>query len=226
MAKLKWDQVGERLYETGIEQCVLFPTDQTGYTKGVAWNGIVSISENPSGAESNPQYADNIKYLNLISAEEFGATIEAFTYPPEFEVCDGTAELAKGVYVRQQVRRPFGLCYRTRIGNDVDGPDHGFKLHFVYGAMATPSEKNYGSINDSPEAITFSWEISTTPIEVPDHRPTASLVINSTIVDATKLSTLLDMVYGTDGSGESSTGTDPKLPTPAEIYSLFKEAVG
>lgn len=226
MSKLKWDLVGDRLYETGIDQCVLFPASTTGYAAGVAWNGIVSVAEKPSGAESNPQYADNIKYLNLISAEEFGATIEAFTYPPEFEVCDGTAEIAKGVYVRQQVRRPFGLCYRTRIGNDVDGPDHGFKLHFVYGAMATPSEKNYSTINDNPEAITFSWEISTTPVDVPNHRPTASLVIDSTVVDNTKLASLMDIVYGKDGTTEGDTGTDPRLPLPAEIYSIFQEAAG
>lgn len=226
MAKLKWDQVGERLYETGVDHTVLFPTDTTGYGKGVAWNGITSISENPSGAESNPQYADNIKYLNLISAEEFGATIEAFTYPDEFAICDGSAEIAKGVMIGQQVRRPFGLCYRTQVGNDVDGQDHGYKLHFIYGAQATPSEKSFQTINDSPEAITFSWEVSTTPVDVPGHKPTASLVIDSTKCDATKLEALEKIVYGSDPEGEETEGVDPRLPLPAEIYSMFQEAAG
>src|SRR5690606_35515536 len=172
MARVTWDQVGERLYETGVDHGVLYLRNETGdYDTGVAWNGLVSVTESPTGAESNPQYADNIKYLNLVSAEEFGATIEAFTYPEEFAQCDGTAAPAAGVYVGQQPRRTFGLSYRTQVGNDIDGTDHGYKLHLIYGALAAPSEKAYNTINDSPEAITFSWELTTTAVEVPGLKP-------------------------------------------------------
>lgn len=226
MPKLKWDQTGQRLYETGVDHGVLYVMGTEGYGKGVAWNGLISVSENPTGAESNKQYADNIAYLNLISNEEFGATIEAFTYPPEFEPCDGLAEISKGVYIGQQPRKQFGLAYRTLIGNDVDGQDYGYKIHLVYGALATPSERSYGSVNDSPEAINFSWELSTTPVEVPDHRPTANIVIDSTKVDKDKLKELEDKLFGTDGTGEGATGTDPTLPSPAEVFSLFNDAAG
>lgn len=224
--KLKWDQTGKRLYETGVDHGVLFVMGPDGYGTGVAWNGLTSVSENPTGAESNKQYADNIAYLNLVSAEEFGATIEAFTYPDEFAACDGSAEIAKGVYIGQQNRKSFGLAYRTLIGNDTDGQDYGYKIHLVYGAQATPSEKGYSTINDSPEAITFSWELTTTPEEVPDHKPTATIVIDSTKVDKDKLAALEDMLFGTDGTSEGSTGTDPKLPSPVEVFSMFNDAVG
>lgn len=224
MATLQWDSVGERLYETGVDRGVLYLPDETGeYTDGVAWNGLTTVTESPSGAESNPQYADNIKYLNLISAEEFGATIEAFTYPDEFAVCDGTAAPAVGVVVGQQGRRIFGLCYRTRVGNDLEGTEHGYKLHLIYGAQAAPSEKAYATINDSPEAITFSWEVTTTPVPVTAEvdgvplKPTAQLVIDSTKVDATDLTSLEDLLYGT-ASGEA------QLPLPDDVIAIFAPA--
>lgn len=214
MPKLIWDKIGERRYETGVDHGVLYLPDATGkYATGFAWNGLVSISESPSGAESNPQYADNIKYLNLISAEEFSATIEAFTYPDEFAQCDGTASPSVGVFIGQQRRTSFGLSYRTKIGNDLDGSDYGYKLHLIYGAMAAPTEKAYNTVNDSPEAITFSWEVSTTPIEVPDHKPSATLTIDSTKVAASKLATLEAILYG-DTKAAS-------LPTPAEVIAIF-----
>lgn len=215
MTKLIWDVVGKRLYETGVKNGVLYPQDSGGnYPLGVAWNGLASISESPSGAEASPIYADDTKYLNLISAEEFGATIEAYTYPDEFGECDGSAEIATGVLAGQQTRKAFGLCYRTSLGNDVDGDSYGYKLHLIYGAKAAPSEKAYQTINDSPEAITFSWEISTVPVAVTGFKPTASLVIDSTKVDATTLATLEDMLYG-------ATGADPYLPLPDAIAALF-----
>lgn len=220
MAQLSWDKTGERYYETGVDHGVLYKPNTTGvYDTGFAWNGLVSVTESPSGAESNPQYADNIKYLNLVSAEEFGATVEAFTYPDEFAECDGTATPSTGVSVGQQSRKTFGLSYRTRLGNDLDGTDHGYKLHLVYGALAAPSEKAYSTINDSPEAITFSWELTTTPVEVGTvnsvtYKPTSSLTIDSTKVDADALATLEDFLYGT-------AGTDPSLPSPADVLALF-----
>ena len=218
MAKLVWDKTGEHLYETGVDHGVLYFPDQTGaYKNGVAWNGLISVSESPSGAEATCQYADNIKYLNLISAEEFNATVEAYTYPEEFEVCNGNKELinAFGVYIGQQFRSSFGFCYRTMIGNDTDGQDHGYKLHLVYGCQVSPSEKAYQTINDSPEALTFSWELSTTPVNVTGKKPTALLVIDSTKVDPGKLAKIEAKLYG----GESSTGA--VLPTPDEIAGIL-----
>ena len=218
MAKLVWDKTGEHLYETGVDHGVLYFPDQTGaYKNGVAWNGLISVSESPSGAEPTGQYADNIKYLNLISAEEFGATIEAYTYPEEFEACNGNKELvdASGVYIGQQAHSVFGFCYRTMIGNDTDGQDHGYKLHLVYGCQVSPSEKAYQTINDSPEALTFSWELSTTPVNVTGKKPTALLVIDSTKVDSTKLAKIEAKLYG----DESSTGAI--LPTPDEIAGIL-----
>lgn len=216
MAKLVWDQSGQRFYETGVKMGVLYVQDSSGaYPKGVAWNGLTAVNEAPSGAEATPLYADDIKYLNLRSAEEFGATIEAYTYPEEFEACDGSAELAPGVKIGQQARNAFGLCYRTVVGNDIAGNDFGYKLHIIYGATAAPSEKAYATINDSPEAITFSWEVSCTPVDVDGFKPTASLVIDSTKVDAEKLAALEAKLYG----GESA---EAMLPLPAEIAEMFK----
>jgi hypothetical protein len=216
MAPLTWDQVGERLYEVGVDHGVLYlPDPSTGeYDTGVAWNGLTTVTESPSGAEASPQYADNIKYLNLISAEEFGGTIEAFTYPDEFAECDGTALPSPGVAVGQQGRKSFGLSYRTRVGNDIEGTDHGYKLHLLYGCQAAPSEKAYATINDSPEAISFSWEITTTPVPVTDLKPTALLVVDSTVVDATALASLEAMLYG-DATNEAA------LPLPDDVIALF-----
>ena len=191
MSKLKWDQIGERLYETGVDKVVLFPMESTGqYGTGVAWNGISAVNESPSGAEPTALYANNGKYLNLISNEDFAATIEAFTYPDEFEECDGSKEIAPGVVIGQQKRKVFGLAYRTLLGNDVDGNDHGYKLHLVYGCLAAPSENNHSTVNDSPEAGTMSWSVSTTPVEVADAKPTATVTIDSTKADKTKLKKL------------------------------------
>jgi hypothetical protein len=198
MSKLKWDQAGEKFYETGVSNGVLYPLTNGSYPEGVAWNGLTAVNENPSGAEATPLYADNIKYLNLMSAEEFGATIEAYTYPDEFGACNGEAELAAGVSIGQQARKLFGLSYQTKVGNDQNN-DLGYKIHLIYGALAAPSEKAYATVNDSPEAITFSWEVSTTPVEVEGFKPTASLVIDSTKVDADALTRLKDVLYGTDG---------------------------
>ena len=218
MSKIVWDQTGERFYETGVKQGVLYTRDTSGaYTGGVAWNGLVSISESPSGAEPTPLYADDIKYLNLMSAEEFGATIEAYTYPEEFMQCDGSASIAEGVYIGQQARKTFGLSYKTTIGNDTDGNDHGYKLHLIYGALAAPSEKAYSTINDSPEAITFSWEVSTTPETVTGAKPTASIVIDSTKADATKLAALEAILYGSEEE-------EPRLPLPDEVATLMQKA--
>ena len=220
MAKLVWDKTGDRLYETGVKNGVLYIPTAGVYSKGVAWNGLTAVTESPSGAEATALYADDTKYLSLMSAEEFGATIEAYTYPDEFAACDGSAELADGVMIGQQKRSTFGLCYKTTIGNDTDGNDHGYKLHIIYGALAAPSEKAYTSINDSPEAITFSWEITTTPVNVTGAKPTASLVIDSTKADPSKLAALEDILYGKDGEPAS----EPRLPLPDEIKSLMTAA--
>ena len=221
MSKLVWDNTGDRLYETGVKNGVLYVQSSSGtYPKGVAWNGLTAVTESPSGAEATALYADDIKYLSLMSTEEFGATIEAYTYPEEFEACDGSASLVDGVSIGQQKRTAFGLCYRTTIGNDTDGNDHGYKLHIIYGALASPSEKAYASINDSPEAITFSWEVTTTPVNVTGFKPTASLVIDSTKADPTKLSALETILYGSN----AESGTDPRLPLPDEIKTLMTAA--
>jgi hypothetical protein len=214
MTELTWDAIGERRYETGVDRGVLYLPDNTGeYTEGHAWNGLTTVTEKPTGADSNPQYADNIKYLNLISLEQFGATVEAITYPDAFAQCDGTAEPQPGIYLGQQGRRSFGLSYRTKIGNDVDGQDHGYKIHLIYGALATPSEKAYASINDSPAAIAFSWDLTTSPVAVTDHKPTALLTIDSTKVDPADLAALEDILYGTATD-------DPRLPLPDEVITL------
>lgn len=226
--KLVWDKTGEHYYETGVKNGVLYPMSASGtYPKGVAWNGLTAITESPSGAEATALYADDIKYLNLMSNEEFGATVEAYTYPDEFAECDGSTSLAEGVYIGQQARKTFGLCYRTTLGNDAKGNDYGYKLHIIYGAMASPSEKAYSTINDSPDAITFSWELTTTPVAVANFKPTASLTIDSTKVDPEKLATLEEILYGKDGTGEDhSTGAvDPRLPLPDEIANLMKGSV-
>lgn len=214
MSKLVWDKSGERLYETGVEKGVVYPAENGEYPKGAPWNGLINVSESPSGAEPSPLYADNIKYLNLMSAEEFGATIEAYMYPDEFAACDGSAALAEGVMVGQQNRKTFGMSYVTKIGNDVDGTDYGYKIHLIYGALAAPSEKAYGTVNDSPEAITFSWEISTTPVDVPGMKPTACITIDSTKVDADKLAALETILYGSESE-------EAKLPLPEELATIF-----
>lgn len=216
MSKIKWDQTGERYYETGVSKGVLYPYANNAYANGVAWNGLINVSESPEGAEATPLYADNIKYLNLMSAEEFKATIEAYTYPDEFAACNGEASLEQGVSIGQQKRSQFGLSYQTKIGNDVDS-ELGYKIHLVYGALAAPSEKAYATVNDSPEAITFSWEISTTPVEVPGFKPTASLVIDSTKVDPTKLAEFEKKLYGDET-------TEATLPLPSEVATLFNAA--
>lgn len=228
MSKIVWDKTGERFYETGVKNGVLYPLSSNGtYPKGVAWNGLTAVTESPSGAEATALYADDIKYLNLISNEEFGATIEAYTYPDEFAECDGSATLAKGVAIGQQTRKTFGLCYRTTLGNDSQGNDYGYKLHIIYGALAAPSEKAYATINDSPEAITFSWEVTTTPVSVDNFKPTASLTIDSTKADPTKLAALEDILYGKDGTGDNQTGaTEPRLPLPNEIATLMEVTEG
>ena len=217
MAKLVWDETGKRLYETGVSQGVLYPQSGGTYPNGVAWNGLTAVTESPSGAEATPLYADNIKYLNLFSAEEFGATIEAYTYPDEFMACDGSAQIAKGAYIGQQNRKQFGMCYKTLLGNDVDANDHGYKLHIIYGAMASPSEKAYATVNDSPEAITFSWEVTTTPVNVTGYEPTASIVIDSTKCDPAKLADLEEILYG-------SAEEEARLPLPDEIVTVLGAA--
>ena len=216
MTKLKWDQTGERLYETGVSKGVLYPLASGAYPKGVAWNGLTAVNENPSGAEPTPLYADNIKYLNLMSAEEFGATIEAYMYPDEFSECNGEAELTAGAAIGQQARKLFGLSYQTKIGSDQNN-DLGYKIHLIYGALAAPSEKAYATVNDSPEAITFSWEISTTPVEVTGFKPTASLVIDSTKVAPEELAGVDKVLYG-DETNEA------RLPLPDEVVTLFNTA--
>ena len=241
--KIVWDQTGERMYETGVRNGVLYPRNNQGaYPLGVAWNGLTAVTESPSGAEPTPLYADDIKYLTLMSAEEFGCTIEAYTYPDEFMACDGSAPLSGGVYVGQQTRQAFGFSYRTVLGNDVSLNEFGYKLHLIYGAMASPSEKAYATINDSPEAITFSWEITTTPVDVPGMRPTACITIDSAKVDQSKLAILEEILYGKDlvpeipEVPESSPGANDgtplvpevpavpsRLPLPAEIAALFSD---
>lgn len=218
MSKLVWDQSGKRLYETGVDHGVLYPIQTGGvYSKGVAWNGLTAVTESPSGADVNDIYADNMKYLGLVGTEKFGATVEAYTYPDEFAECDGSVELVKGVTIGQQNRKVFGMVYRTVIGNDVDGNEHGYKLHLIYGATAAPSEKAYNTINEDPEAITFSWELSTTPVNVTGHKPTASLTIDSTKADPAKLAELEKILFG-------DTETEPRLPLPDEIAQLLNVA--
>lgn len=215
MTQLVWDSVGERFYETGVNKGVLYIPDETGvYDTGVAWNGLTTVTESPSGAEATPTYADNIKYLNLVSAEEFGATIEAYTYPEEFLQFDGVGTASAGVYVGQQNRKVFGFSYQTRLGNDLEGTDYGYKIHLVYGAQAAPSEKAFATVSDSPEAITLSWEVSTTPVAVTGFKPTATLTIDSTKVDAGDLADLEEILYG-------SVGDDPRMPLPDEVVALF-----
>lgn len=212
--KLSWDNSGERLYETGVKNGVLYVQNAGAYPKGVAWNGLTAVTESPSGAEATPLYADDIKYVELTSEEEFGGTIEAYTYPDEFAECDGSAELAKGVKIGQQKRKVFGLVYKTTLGNDEDGNDHGYKLHLVYGCKAAPSEKAYATINDSPEAITFSWEFTTTPVAVAGHKPTAHIEIDSTKADSTCLAALEAKLFGTETD-------EPQLPLPDVVKTLM-----
>ena len=215
MSKLVWDQTGERLYETGVKKGVLYVQDSGGtYPKGVVWNGLTTVTESPSGAEATPLYADDIKYLNLMSTEELGGTIEAYTYPDEFAECDGSASIATGVLIGQQPRKTFGMAYTTTLGNDVDSNAHGYKLHLIYGALASPSEKSYSTINDSPEAITFSWEFSTTPVNVAGFKPTANIVIDSTKATPEKLTALEKILYG-------DTETEARLPLPDEVASIM-----
>lgn len=220
MSKLVWDESGKRTYETGVNKGVLYDVNTSGeYVNGVAWNGLTGVTESPSGAEQTPLYADNIKYLNLTSAEEFGATVTAYTYPDEWEKHDGSAELAVGVKIGQQTRSPFGLSYVTNIGNDTDGNDHGYKIHLIYGGMASPSEKNYQTINDSPEAIEFSWEITTTPVNVTGFKPTASITIDSTKCDKTKLEAFEAVLYGSETA-------EPRMPLPDEVKTMLTVAAG
>lgn len=226
MSKLVWDQTGEKTYETGVEQGVLYLQSTNGtYPLGVAWNGLTNVTESPSGAEATPIYADNKKYLNLMSAEEFGATVEAYTYPDEFAQCDGSVEIAPGVFAGQQNRKIFGMSYKTLFGNDTDGTDYGYKIHLIYGALAAPSEKGYATINDSPEAITFSWELSTTPVDITTLvdgkklKPTASLIFDSTKTTADKLKALEEILYGTESA-------EPSLPLPDEIIALMISSAG
>jgi len=222
MSKLVWDKTGERLYETGTKNGVLYPQVSGAYPKGVAWNGLTGVSEAPDGAEATALYADDIKYLNLRSTENFKATITAYTYPDEFAVCNGEVELAEGVTIGQQSRKPFGMCYRTVLGNDSENDDYGYKLHIFYGATASPSQKDYKTVNDSPEAIEFSWDVETTPVDVEGYKPTASITIDSTKVDATKLAALEDILYGKDATSDTADdATDARLPLPDEIAEIF-----
>ena len=214
MAKLEWDKSGERLFETGVNKGVLYVQEGTAYPNGVAWNGLTAVTESPSGAEATALYADDIKYLNLTSAEEFGGTIEAYMYPDEFKACNGETDLVAGVSIGQQARKPFGFCYRTTIGSDTEGNEHGYKLHLIYGALASVSEKAYATINDSPEAITFSWEFSTTPVNVTGHKPTSLLTVDSTKVDSAKLAALENVLYGSES-------TEARLPLPDEVVTLL-----
>jgi len=219
MTKILWDQAGERLYETGVSKGVLYPKSAEGtYPLGVAWNGLTAVTESPSGAEATPLYADNIKYLNLMSAEEFGATIEAYTYPDEFAACNGEAALTEGVSIGQQARKTFGMSYVTKVGNDIDA-EAGYKIHLIYGALAAPSEKAYATVNDSPEAITFSWEVTTTPVEVTGFKPTATLVIDSTKVEAEKMAAIEDILYG-------SASEEARLPLPDEVLEIINGIAG
>lgn len=225
MSKLVWDAVSEHLYETGTDHGVLYPQATSGeYEDGVAWNGITGVDESPEGGENNAKYADNIKYLNLTSAEEWKGTIKAFTYPPEFEPCDGSAQIVEGVHIGQQERKPFGFCYRTLIGNDTEGTDHGYKLHLLYGLKAEPSDKSYETVNDDPDAIEFSWDCASTPVNVPGYKPTSCITIDSTAFKAEAKKALLtaleDKLYGTNGSGGGE-GTAPRLPDPAEVFTTL-----
>lgn len=214
MSKLIWDKIGERQYETGVSKGVLYPMSEGNYPKGVAWNGLTGVTESPEGAEATPLYADNIKYLNLMSAESFKATVEAYTYPDEFAACNGETELTTGVTIGQQTRNTFGMSYQTKVGNDADA-DAGYKIHLIYGALAAPSEKAYATVNDNPEAITFSWEVSTTPVEVEGFKPTASLTIDSTKVSKEKMAAIEKILYG-------DTEVEPRLPLPNEVANIIK----
>lgn len=219
MAKIVWDQTGERFYETGTDRGVLYPAVNGAYPKGVAWNGLTGVDENPSGAEESKFFADNIKYLGLRSAEDFGATVTAYTYPDEFAACDGSATPTPGLYIGQQTRKPFGMSYRTKVGNDVAGDDLGYKINLVYGATASPSQRSYKTINDSPEPIEFSWELATTPVavEIENLKPAAHLTIDSRTTPAEKLKALEDILYGTENK-------DARLPLPKEVYELLSAA--
>lgn len=214
MSRILWDQTSEKLYETGVDRGVVYPQVDGAYPKGYGWNGLTAFNETPSGAEPTALYADNVKYLNLMSNEDYGFTMEAYTYPPEFAECDGSKAAVEGVYLGQQTRKAFGFSCRTLLGNDTEHNDHGYKLHLVYGALAAPSEKSYATVNDSPEAITFSWDCTTTPVEVPGFKPTASITIDSTKCDAEKLKALEDVLYGSDDA-------EPTLPMPSEVLTML-----
>ena len=216
MSKIVWDTIGERRYETGVSKGVLYPAEAGTYPKGVAWNGLTAVTESPSGAEASPLFADNIKYLNLMSNEDFGATIEAYSSPEEFDACDGSAALAKGVMAGQQKRSTFGFSYQSKIGNDVDGADFGYKIHLVYGCLAAPSERSRTTVNESPEAMTLSWTVTTTPVDIPGLKPTAHISIDSTKANPEKLAALEKILYG-------DTDTEPRLPLPTELATLFAE---
>ena len=220
MAKLEWDKTGERLYETGTDRGVLYVASNGTYPTGVAWNGLTGVDENPSGAEANAQYADNIKYLELRSAEDFGATVTAYTYPDEFEQCDGSAEPTEGMYIGQQARKMFGMSYRTKIGNDVDGDEHGYYIHLIYGATASPSQRSYKTINDSPEPIEFSWEVTTTPVNITGYKPVAHIRINSTKADPEKLAVLESVLYGANAEGNAE-GRTASLPLPDAVKTIL-----
>lgn len=228
MAKVVWDKTGEHYYETGLDRGVLYPMQDTGlYTKGVAWNGLTGVTEKPSGGEPNPIWADNIKYANMMSAEEFGATVEAFTFPDEFAECDGSKEVAPGIVIGQQDRKTFGLSYRTKFGNDVKGNELGYKLHLVYGCLASPSEKGYTTLNDNPDAVSFSWDVASTPVNVPGYKPTSILTITSTKWDDEKLAALEEILYGKDPSTtDANDGVDPRLPLPDEVLAIFGVSAG
>lgn len=219
MSKIIWDEAGKKFYETGVDHGVLYVQESGVYGAGVPWNGLTAVTESPSGAEPTALYADNIKYLSLMSNEEFGATVEAYTYPDEFAECDGSAAVATGVYIGQQPRKTFGLCYRTILGNDTDSNDYGYKIHIIYNALAGVSEKAYSSVNDSPEAITFSWELTTTPVEVEGYKPTACITIDSTKADKTKLAALEAILYGSESE-------EPRLPNPSEVIELLGAVAG
>lgn len=224
MSKLHWDGTGEKLYENGVEKGVLYPYSENAYQAGVAWNGLTAINQSPSGGEITTLYADDIEYANMMSLEKFGLTVEAYTYPEEFAACDGSGELETGVTFGQQNRQMFGLSYQTKIGNDTDGFDHGYIIHLVYGCRAKPSERSYATINDSPEAITLSWELSCTPVEVTGHKPTAHIEIHSTKLTAAKLEKLEAYLYGTDaGASGDPAATEAKLPLPSELVALLAD---
>ena len=220
MARLEWDKTGERIYETGTDRGVLYVASNGTYPTGVAWNGLTGVDENPSGAEANAQYADNIKYLELRSAEDFGATVTAYTYPDEFEQCDGSAEPAEGMYIGQQARKMFGMSYRTKIGNDVDGNEHGYYIHLIYGATASPSQRSYKTVNDSPEPIEFSWEVTTTPVNIAGYKPVAHVRINSTKADPEKLAVLESVLYGANAEGNAE-GRTASLPLPDAVKTIL-----